>query len=412
MEKKEIIISSDVGFNGFKTVVGERTNGKVVELFKTHHNSDIARYKGESIKNSVEDALYVIYTTENERFKYIVGNAAKEKYAEQAEPDEIVRDFYTNSEDDYSDYKRFNTKGMAMAHLAVLNDALEKLAGISERYSDIFTNPENYKLVIVVELPEQISKEESYHATIRNYITNSSTNSRIKVSIEGFSEAKEVPAILGQAKVAFASQVYAAAVCEISALDIPEEEVVSDLLPMFVFDCGGKTDGIAFITKTFDLAERRESNRDYSITKICMNVADVIYRKYKYVIEPQLVESKGTADGDDRLIMGPNEDGEYVEIDVKKIYEEELDKAIKGLYDYVFKNYKTELFQAKSYLFAGGAGVLYHKALTEYIKANFVNSSVKRKYILAEGKYGKETNGAIFAVAVGGLTLAESAFED
>ena len=69
-------------------------------------------------------------------------------------------------------------------------------------------------------------------------------------------------------------------------------------------------------------------------------------------------------------------------------------------------------FQAKSYLFAGGAGVLYHKALTEYIKANFVNSSVKRKYILAEGKYGKETNGAIFAVAVGGLTLAESAFED
>ena len=57
MGKTKIVISSDVGFNGFKTVVGEKSGDDIIELFKTHNNSDIARYKGESIINVVEDAL-------------------------------------------------------------------------------------------------------------------------------------------------------------------------------------------------------------------------------------------------------------------------------------------------------------------------------------------------------------------
>ena len=146
MGKTKIVISSDVGFNGFKTVVGEKSGDDIIELFKTHNSSDIARYKGESIINVVEDALYAEYTTATERRKYVIGNAAKDRYADQVAADDIVSNFYTNSEDAYTDYKRFTTQGMAIAHLSVLNEALEKLAGISEKYSDIIIEPESMSL--------------------------------------------------------------------------------------------------------------------------------------------------------------------------------------------------------------------------------------------------------------------------
>ena len=410
MGKTKIVISSDVGFNGFKTVVGEKSGDDIIELFKTHNNSDIARYKGESIINVVEDALYAEYTTATERRKYVIGNAAKDRYADQVAADDIVSNFYTNSEDAYTDYKRFTTQGMAITHLSVLNEALEKLAGISEKYSDILIEPDKYELTIVVELPEAIAKENNYQSIIRDYITNPASSSQYKVSIEGFDKVKAVPEILQKANVVFTSQVYAAAVCEISSLDYDENQVSSEMLPMFVIDGGGKTVGIATITKTFDLAEKRESNRNYSITKVCMYTSDVIYKEYNYRIEPQLIESKATSK-DMYMIADANEAGDYVEINVKDIYEKELKKTIEGLYKYVLDNYRSELFSARSYLFAGGAGELYFNDLSKLINSNFKNATIEKKYILAKGKYGREENGSIFSVAIGGLVLANSVVE-
>jgi hypothetical protein len=361
-------------------------------------------------KRAGEDTLYAEYTTATERRKYVIGNAAKDRYADQVAADDIVSNFYTNSEDAYTDYKRFTTQGMAITHLSVLNEALEKLAGISEKYSDIIIEPDKYELTIVIELPEAIAKENNYQSIIRDYITNPASNSQYKVSIEGFDKVKAVPEILQKANVVFTSQVYAAAVCEISSLDYDEDKVSSEMLPMFVFDGGGKTVGIATITKTFDLAEKRESNRNYSITKVCMNTSDVIYKEYNYRIEPQLIESKATSK-DMYMIADANEAGDYVEINVKDIYEKELKKTIEGLYKYVLDNYRSELFSARSYLFAGGAGELYFNDLSKLIKSNFKNATIEKKYILAKGKYGREENGSIFSVAIGGLVLANSVVE-
>lgn len=405
-EKKKIIISSDTGFNGFKTVIGEYLgDGEAKLVLTTHHASDIARYNGESIINVVnDDALYAVYITDTERRKYICGDAAKNKYAGKfGGDDSLIKEFYSNSEDEYTDYKRFNTKGMAMMHLSVLTDAIERLAGISE-YSDILTNPENYELLIVVELPEAIAKDNSYQSTIKDYLKN---NSQYSFSIEGFDEVKSAPDIVKNALVVFTSQVYASAVCEISAFDLDEDEVADKLLPMFVFDCGGKTDGIAVITETFDLAEKRESNRAYSITKICMNAAAEIKKVHNYTIAPELIESKAMSG---KLIMDANDSDEYVEIDVKEFYEKAVNKAITGLYEYVLNNYRSELFSARSYMIAGGAGELYSEALIEKIKGNFKNSKVEKEYILAEGRYGNTAHGAIFSVAVGGFILGNNYF--
>ena len=49
--------------------------------------------------------------------------------------------------------------------------------------------------------------------------------------------------------------------------------------------------------------------------------------------------------------------------------------------------------------------------IRDRIKSNFKNATIEKKYILAKGKYGREENGSIFSVAIGGLVLANSVVE-
>lgn len=416
MAKKKIIFSTDTGNNGMKTVVGEkREDGLLEQLFVTYNNSDIIRYNRTKISNVSENALYIVLKDQQtkEEYKYIAGNAAKTDYLTQLDSTDkaIPTDFYTNSEISEIDYKRFTTEEFAMLHLAVLYEAVDKLAGMSE-YADILTNPENYETVVEVLLPNEIATQNAYQSYIKSYINNNEDHKMFTFSLYGFDKMEEVPEVIANAKVLFDSQVFAAAVCEISSYDVEESEM-KKMLPMLVFDCGGKTDGIATITPTFDLGEKSESNRDYSITRICEATAEEIFRSKNYRIRPEQIEARATSD--DFIIEDLNEKGEPVSIDVKKIYAEELEKAIKGLYEYTKSNYGHELYSSKSYLIAGGAGELYYNKLAQYIKADIKEAfgeeaAERRNYLLAKGKYGELDNGSIYSVAVGGFELAERAF--
>lgn len=414
---KRIIISSDVGFNGMKTVVGEFKDGELFELFNMHNSSDIFKNDRKKIANVQENALYIISTeSNNEMVRYIAGDAAKEDYITQYDATNNISDkFYTISDNSAEDYQRFTTKEFTMLHLAVLYEALDKLSAISE-YSDIMTNPENYELVVIVELPEAISEEASVQTYIESYITDPNKQNSFKFSTENFDSVVELPEVLHNAKVLFTSQVYAAAVCEITSYDISEDEV-KDMLPMFVFDCGGKTDGIALITKTFELGDKRESNRDFSINRICYNVSKDIEKKFNYELRPEQIEAKATSENKRVYVIHDlNSDNQPVTIDVKELYKKEVEKAIKGLFDYTVEKYGRELASCYSYLISGGAGDLYYSSLAKYIKEYIATQfdeelSNEKKYILAKGKFGDKENGSIFAVAVGGLQLAANIFD-
>ena len=129
MANKHFIISLDAGYNGFKTIVGEKTGEGTIQLMKFHDAANIEKCnmsrKITDLKE--EDPLYVRATNPvtGERVYYVGGYPAKNRY-------DFTNEFKTDDEfydaidekNEGGKYARFNTERFKMLVLASLFKAV------------------------------------------------------------------------------------------------------------------------------------------------------------------------------------------------------------------------------------------------------------------------------------------------
>lgn len=427
MANKHFIISLDAGYNGFKTIVGEKTGEVTIQLMKFHDAANIEKCnmsrKITDLKE--EDPLYVRATNPvtGERVYYVGGYPAKNRY-------DFTNEFKTDDEfydaidekNEGGKYARFNTERFKMLVLASLFKAVNKLSGKSEELSKIMDNGNNFDLTIIVLVPHATLENDDIKNSIINCIRNKDFHKNYMFSIDGIKDEEmyELPEIIERAEILFESQTYASITCEV--LNIIDEKLAgkkqvtdedrnrefSSNLPAFAWDCGGKTIGIARVEEDATINSKSESNTDYAITNICMNTSNSIYKQYKYRIPQEKIEAYAT---EERIINDFNEEGEPVIIKIAPEYKKQIQATIKELFEYSMKEYKREMLTSNTFIVSGGAGELYADKLLKYVREavaeNFGEEVAdKKNYCKAKGKYGDVENGSIYSIATGGLLLA------
>ena len=426
MAKETFILSIDVGYNGFKTIVGARVEEGTEQLMKFHDAANIEKCntnrKIEVAVKKDDNPLYVRAKNPvtKEEVNFIGGYPAKDRY-EFTDELRIDDEFYDKEGGNIGgEYARFKTERFKMLFLATIFKALDKISGKSEELSKIMDDDNDFELKIMVELPHATLDSDDIKNSITSYIRNEEYHKNLLFSIDGLddNQMRELPSIVRRAEIEFESQTYASITCEI--LNIVEEKLADKQnatddergeefvknLPAFAWDCGGKTVGIARVEEDASINSRSESNTKFAITNVCIRTADAIYDKFK--IPQEKIEAYASAE---RVIEDYNEDGEPVTIAIAPIYKKQLKNVIDDLFDYSIKNYKREITTAKTFIVSGGAGTLYADRLLEKVKEaiaeNFGEERAESKnYCKAKGKYGDVENGSIYSIATGGLMLA------
>lgn len=393
MEQKEIIISTDVGFNGIKCIVGEPEK----ELFNFHVYSDIYDITDfpSLYNNELADTVYVKELAEGVNRTYATGKIARD-YLQTRDAKQAIEsdDFYYSGDTEEEDYRRFTTKGFKRLHLSVIFRAIKTLSEING-YEDVIDKPENYKLLIEIELPHAISKDNKYSSLIAGNIKRPDNTLSYKLPNER--NYFKMPQIVMDAEVSFTSQVIAAVICEMESNEDFQP-------PVFVLDCGSKTVGIATIEPTFTVARGATSNRSYAVNNINKAVVKEVEKLThgEYLINVnQIEELAKSIDGKEAAYWSDKNDKKMV-INITEIYDEKANETAKALVKYCFSEYKHDLARSKTILVAGGTGVIYYKTLSKEFPQKLDGVNV----VLAKGDIAGTTNGSIFSIAAGGFKLA------
>ena len=295
---KELVISTDVGFNGIKCVVGTPE----MALFALHIPDDIVNTTNLEMIGTLENAanqqtIYIVEEKTNKKETYIVGKGAKE-YMQGADVANEMKttDFYaydkTNEEESY---RRFNSGLFKKVYLAAVYNVLDVLSNL-EDYKDIFTS-KDYKLHIIIELPHAIVNESGFRGVLTGNITRLDDSLRFaKKTEDGTMTYRKLPEILENAEVSFVSQVISAIICELES----DEQIK---LPVFTLDCGGRTDGIATVEKNYSVKKSAESNTDFAIENINQKTYQDVLKivgednKVSNLTEENIEEIAGSEDG-------------------------------------------------------------------------------------------------------------------
>lgn len=395
-EKKIVIISTDVGFNGIKTVVGNQEE----QLFKFHTSSDICEITNvTSVGASKEDkeALYIKEETDTTKKLFITGSTAK-FYLTIGDNIEAAKDdnFYTAGEEE-DDYKRFLSDKFKMLHLSVIYNVLKRLEEI-DGYTNICTEPEKFQLIIHVDLPFIIANDSKYQDKINGYLK--ADNNTLYFS-QGIGNYEQLNGIIRQAEVNFGAQVLSAVIGELDTHNDDNEMVP----PVFALDCGGKTIGIAAIERNNQLAKGGESNRDYAITNINIAVAEEVksLTEGAFAPDPDQVERMASKEDNNKGIYNyADKDYNQHKIDIAAIYDKKLQETAIALVKYCFENHGASIGRSNTILVAGGAGEAYFKYVESEFRKKVLSST---KIILASGEVGDDVNGSIYAVATGGFKI-------
>lgn len=392
-DKKQVILSTDVGFNGIKCIVGTPEE----QLFNFHEHADIYDITDFPTLSQSEDidTVFVKKLAAGVNNTYATGKTAR-SYLQTRDAKEVIKtdDFYKAGDTEDEDYNRFTTDSFKKLHLAVIYKAIKILSRLNG-FKDILDNPEAYELIIMIELPHSISKENRYSSIISGNIKTEDKTLTYKMA--GEEDYSQMPKIVHEAKVSFTSQVIAAVICEMETNDEFET-------PVFVLDCGGKTIGIAGIESNLTVAKGATSNRDYAIGNINKAAVSQIKKATSGELDidiNQIEEIARSVNGREYLYWSDKKD-EQAFIDVTEIYNDKTKETALALAEYCLSEYKQDVAKSRTILVAGGTGVIYYDTLKEA----FSKKLKKVNVVLAKGDVAGQTNGSIFAIAAGGFKLA------
>lgn len=400
---KELVISTDVGFNGIKCVVGTPE----MALFALHIPDDIVNTTNLEMIGTLENAanqqtIYIVEEKTNKKETYIVGKGAKE-YMQGADVANEMKttDFYaydkTNEEESY---RRFNSGLFKKVYLAAVYNVLDVLSNL-EDYKDIFTS-KDYKLHIIIELPHAIVNESGFRGVLTGNITRLDDSLRFaKKTEDGTMTYRKLPEILENAEVSFVSQVISAIICELES----DEQIK---LPVFTLDCGGRTDGIATVEKNYSVKKSAESNTDFAIENINRKTYQDVLKivgednKVSNLTEENIEEIAGSEDGKGVPYLNRNTKKKE-RINITEIYNKNVKEFAENLFNYCMDNHMDDVAEANTILVAGGAGHLYYDTLHKCFSKVLDNET---KMLLAKGECNGHDFGAIYSVALGGYKTA------
>lgn len=390
---KNIVISTDVGFNGIKVIVGTEEK----ELFNFHTDSDVFEVTNLTSVGSgtnLEDTIYVKEESSNTKKTFVVGKAAKEYLTTPDAKKQVEEDtFYTMGDTEEEGYKRFFSASFKKLHLAVIYRAVNTLSHMKD-YSDILSSSDKYKLHIKVELPHSIYKDSSYLSVISGNIKQADERLMFKTHLDG--TYNKLPQLINDAEISFMSQVIAAVICELDS----NEELNT---PVFALDCGGNTIGIAMIENTMQVADGATSNRDYAVNNINAAAVQQIMELTDNELELDInqVEEIAMSKGADSYKYWSDKQDKSVSINIKEVYAKAVVDTAKKLAAHCFDRYKRDIGRCNTILIAGGTGEIYYKTLKKEFE-----KKLDAAIILAEGEVTGTKNGSIFAVCAGGFKLA------